>query len=74
MLTYFIDSYLFVHEEIENKSSRTLDDYWKGTIENIKIHPTLPSLKNILLKVRWFWSKEDVQEQMKDKLSRNLSL
>lgn len=74
MLTYFIDSYLFVHEDIENKSSRTLDDYWKGKIENIQIHPTLPSLKNILLKVRWFWSKQDVQKQMKKTLSRDLCL
>lgn len=74
MLTYFMDSYLFVHQDIENKASRTLDDYWKGKIENIKIHPTLPSSKNILLKVRWFWSRKDVQKQMKGKLSRNLSL
>jgi len=40
-----------------------MDEYWKGLVTEIK---TLTSQPDALVKVRWFWSKEDIIAAIED--------
>ncbi|KAF8803047.1 hypothetical protein BYT27DRAFT_7110517, partial [Phlegmacium glaucopus] len=54
--------YLFTHRDMSRQKPQDFDIYWKEMVAEIK---TLPSQPDALVKVRWFWSKEDIQQLIK---------
>jgi hypothetical protein len=69
LLKEYATSYLFVHPDLKDKKP-TLDDYWKGMVENIRIFS--PD-DNPLVQVRWFWAKKDIEEALRGmRVDRNL--
>ena len=49
-----------MHPDLKSKKP-TIDDYWKGMVENIKI---FSSDHNPLVQVRWFWGKKDIEKTL----------
>lgn len=60
-LKEYATSYLFVHPDLKDEKP-TLDDYWKGMVENIRIYS---DDDNPLVQVRWFWTKDNIKEALR---------
>jgi len=54
--------YLFTHKGLCCRKKVELDDYWKGLVVGIKV---LPSQVDALVKVQWYWSKNDIEASIK---------
>ncbi|PPQ90205.1 hypothetical protein CVT25_001658 [Psilocybe cyanescens] len=58
------DCYLFSHPGQKKRRGQDIDSYWKGVVTEIK---KLPSRDDALVKVCWFWSKQDIKQAIQGK-------